>query len=255
MHKCESAIHKDSFLNESAVQTNQLNQWLAATYWLFLVTFSNNSLQQCSPNLSCPDYETKYSQAAYCNYVSTLIQKRCFYTQCEAHLFSWISISDRSHWAVITSKRHLHSHYPLTQMIILRLGPVTTLIIIWVCLCSFVPLFNTDSLQISIYICSVYRLRFDLFIYILWPLKRANVQQVHARSKKKTMTGRINVIFCFMHVNSLYGRGYEHGCSTQVLLPVFFIHPNNDYQWTCITNHSLKIRLMSIIDGWSLLSF
>ncbi len=142
-------------------------------------------------------------------------------------------------------------------MIILRLGPVTTLIIIWVCLCSFVPLFNTDSPFQYIFVLCIGYILICLYIYIylfiLWPLKHPNVQQVHARSKKKTMTGRINVIFCFMHVNSLYGRGYEHGCSTWVLLPVFLIHTNNDYQWTCITNHSLKIRLMSIIDGWSLL--
>ncbi len=75
-----------------------------------------------------------------------------------------------------------------------------------------------------------------------------------------------------MHMNSLYGRGYENGCSTEVLLPVFLIHTNNehDYQWTCFTNHpglhfttdyilnnwvwrikitlNLKIRLMSSVD-------
>ncbi len=32
-----------------------------------------------------------------------------------------------------------------------------------------------------------------------------------------------------MHMNSLYGRGYENGCSTWVLLPVFLIHTNNEY--------------------------
>ncbi len=49
--------------------------------------------------------------------------------------------------------------------------------------------------------------------------------------RKKTMTGRINVIFCFMHMNSLYGRGYENGCSTEVLLPVFLIHTNNEHDY------------------------